>query len=66
MMNIAWTFTAAIVIFAAQRYAPGVEPMCSSPYSPTTEKRCSRKLGAKREGPGPLLVDSRFLPDPDA
>jgi hypothetical protein len=33
MMNIAWTFTPAIVIFAAQRYALGVEPMCSSPYS---------------------------------
>jgi hypothetical protein len=34
MMNIAWTFTTAIVIFAAQRYGPGVEPMCSSPYLP--------------------------------
>jgi hypothetical protein len=34
MKNIAWTFTGAIVIFAAQRYGPGVEPMCSSPYSP--------------------------------
>jgi hypothetical protein len=40
MMNIAWTFTAAIVIFAAQRYAAGVEPMCSSPYSP----ECVEKL----------------------
>jgi len=43
MMNIAWTFTAAIVIFAAQRYAPGVEPMSSSPYSP----ECVEKLFGK-------------------
>jgi hypothetical protein len=33
-MNIAWTLTAAIVIFAEKRYSLWVEPMCSSPYSP--------------------------------